>query len=685
MTQMDSLQRLLRPANIAVVGGREGAEVIRQCERIGFQGEIWPVNPRRERIAGRVCYASVMDLPEAPDATFIAIPRQYTIGVVAALAERGAGGAVCYASGFAEVGGEGVLLQEQLLQAMGEVALVGPNCYGLLNYLDGVALWPDQHGGRQVEKGVAIISQSGNIGLNLTMQQRGLELAYLITVGNQAGVATHEYVEALLEDERVTAIGLQLEGLSDVAAFSRAAIKALAKKVPIVVLKSGSSELGRQIALSHTSSMVGADGLYDALFERVGIMRVHTLPQLMEALKFLSVVGPMPSRKIASISCSGGEAGLVADLADSLGLSMPPLIETQRQELHAVLGDKVPLSNPLDYHTYIWADEEAQYRCFSAMMLGTQDITLKMLDYPRADLCDDSTWIITARAFSRGVADRGTRGAVVSTLQENLPPEARKTLLEQGTVPMQGLEECLLAIRGAAHIYQKQQCYAEIEPLADTPPHNAQVITLDEAQSKQIMRDYGIPTPNYVICTAEEAAQAAQEIGFPVVVKVLSDQIIHKSDVGGVHLNLRTPEAVQQAVDGMRALSERFLVEAMAPRPVAELIVGLTRDPQFGLVLLVGAGGVLAEVLQDHATLLFPVNRAEVEEALASLKIASILNGYRGNPPADKAAIVDAVMGLARFAEEHAAEVVEIDLNPVFALPKGQGVLAVDAIIRLAP
>ena len=683
MTQMGSLQRLLRPTNVAVVGGSEAAQVIRQCERIGFQGQIWPVNPKRERIEGRACYASVMDLPQSPDATFIAVSRRKTIGVVAALAERGAGGAVCYASGFAEVGGEGVVLQEKLLQAMGEMAIVGPNCYGLLNYLDGVALWPDQHGGHQVEKGVAIISQSGNIGLSLTMQQRALALAYLITVGNQAGVATHEYIEALLEDERVTAIGLHLEGLSDVVAFSRAAIKALAKGVPIVVLKSGASELGRQIALSHTSSLVGADKLYDALFERVGIMRVHTLPQLMEALKFLSVVGPMPSTNIASISCSGGEAGLVADLAESLGLPMPPLVETQRQALYKVLGDKVPLGNPLDYHTYIWGDEEAQYRCFSAMMLGTQDITLKVLDYPTPELCDDSTWIKTARAFSRAVVDMGVRGALVSTLQENLPPEARNTLLKQGIVPMQGLAECLLAIRGAAHIYQKQQRHREIEPLAYTAQNAEQVITLDEWQSKKIMRDYGIPTPKSAICTAEEAAQAAPEIGFPVVVKLLSDTIIHKSDVGGVHLNLRTPEAVQQAVDGMRALSDRFLVEAMAPRPVAELIVGLTRDPQFGLVLLIGAGGVLTELLQDHATLLFPVHRVEVEQALASLKIAPLLNGYRGNPPADKSAIVDAVMGVARFAEEHAADVVELDLNPVFALPKGEGVLAVDASIRM--
>ncbi len=348
----------------------------------------------------------------------------------------------------------------------------GPNedHHRMLNYLDGAALWPDQHGGQRVEKGVAIIAQSGNIGVSLTMQQRSLELAYLISVGNQAGVAIHEYIEALIEDKRVTAIGLLVEGLGDMAAFSKAAIKALSKRVPIITLKSGASELGTQIALSHTSSLTGTDALYDSLFERLGIMRVKSLPQFMEALKFLSVIGPLPGPKIASISCSGGEAGMMADMAESVGLPFPPLLEKQRQELYTVLGDRVVLGNPLDYHTYIWDDEEAQYRCFAAMLKGSQDdITLKILDYPRLDRCDDTTWVKTARAFSRAVTKQGVRGAVVSTLQESLPPEARTTLLKQGIVPMQGLEECLIAIRGAAMIYEKQTQGLEVQALTCPP------------------------------------------------------------------------------------------------------------------------------------------------------------------------------------------------------------------------
>ncbi len=683
MSRMESLRRLLRPSHIAVVGGKEAAEVVRQCQHIGFQGEIWPVNPHREQMAGLRCYPDVASLPQSPDATFIAVPREETINVVAALAENGAGGAVCYASGFAEVGGEGIALQEKLVVAKSDMPIVGPNCYGLLNYLDGVALWPDQHGGHRVEKGVAIITQSGNVGLNLTMQQRSLPLAYLISVGNQVGVALHEYIEALISDEHITAIGLHVEGLTDVAAFSRVAIKALAQGIPVVALKTGTSELGRQIAMSHTSSLVGADQLVGALFNRVGVMRVHTLSQFMEALKFISIIGPLPSSRIASISCSGGEAGLMADAAAALGLSMPPLVEKQRQALHTVLGSKVALSNPLDYHTYIWGDEKAQTRCFSAMMLGTQEITLKLLDYPLSDRCDDADWVKTARAFCRATQERGVRGAVVASLPENLPAAAREMLLAQGVVPMQGVEESLIAIRGAAWIDDKQRRVGEIRPLTHIPQNKGSVRTLNESESKRIINEYGIPVPQSIICTAEEAVAAAEAIGFPVAIKLLSESIIHKSDVGGVHLNLHSPEAVQQAVAKMRHLSNQFLVEAMVPNPVAEMIMGIIRDPQFGLALVIGGGGLLVELLQDRATLLLPTTPDEVEDAISSLRMAPLLDGYRGKPPADKKAIVAAIMNLAQFAETHAGNIVEVDINPFFALPEGKGVIAVDATIRM--
>ena len=236
-TRVQNLQRLLAPKTIAVVGGSVAEEVIRQCRKIGFEGELWPVNAKRSHIEGLVCYPDIASLPSAPDATFVAVPRDPTLDIVAALSQRGAAGVVCYASGFAEVNAEGLALQNKLIQNAGAMALVGPNCYGLLNYLDGAALWPDRQGGKRVERGVALITQSGNIGLNITMQQRNLPIAYMIAVGNKAQIDLHEYIDALLLDDRVTAIGLHIEGLNDISAFSEVALRALQKGVPLVALK----------------------------------------------------------------------------------------------------------------------------------------------------------------------------------------------------------------------------------------------------------------------------------------------------------------------------------------------------------------------------------------------------------------------------------------------------------------
>ncbi|MCB8942293.1 MAG: acetate--CoA ligase family protein [Ardenticatenaceae bacterium] len=681
MTNRDSLRRLLQPRSIAVVGGGVATAVIRQCDKIGFAGEIWPVNNKREEMVGRRCYASLAELPGVPDATFIGVPRETTVTMVAQLAEMGAGGVVCYASGFAEIGEVGQRFQAQLQARMGELALVGPNCYGLLNYLDGVALWPDEQGGKRVEKGVAIISQSGNISLNLTMQQRGVPLAYLIATGNQAGATVPEYIEALLEDERVTAIGIHLEGLADVAAFSRAALLALQKGVPIVVLKSGSSALGGWVTMSHTSSLAGADALYEALLARLGVVRVSSVPQFLETLKFLAVVGVLPNNSIASISCSGGEAALVADGAERLGLTMPALLPHQQEALLAVLGERVALGNPLDYHTYIWGDGAAQEACFGAMMLGEQAVTLKVLDFPRPDICNPADWVLTAEAFARAATKMGKHGAVVATMPENLPESLREWLLAQGVVPMLGLTECLEAVRGAALVGERQRVVGGIRPLPNPSLKNGKIITLDEAQSKELLARYGIAVPPGVVCDEQTAVSAAKSLGYPVVVKVLSSEIVHKSDVGGVVVNVKGATAVLKAVYQMRLLSDRVLIEKMGERPLVEMILGITRDPQFGLALVIGAGGILVELFQDSQTLLFPVLRHEVEAALDSLKIAPLLNGYRGQAGADKAALVEAVMNLARLAEDFADSLVEVDVNPLFVY--GDGVLAVDGVIRM--
>lgn len=687
----ETLRRLFMPRHVAVFGGAQAAEVVRQCKALGFAGAIWPVHPRHAQVEGLDCYPDVASLPEAPDAGFIAVPRDGTVDIVAQLAARGAGGVICYASGFAEVGGAGVALQRRLVACAGAMPLIGPNCYGMLNYLDGVALWPDQHGGERVGRGVAIVSQSGNIALNLTMQRRNLPLAYMVTVGNKAGAGIEAIVAALLQDDRVSAIGLHIEGLDDMAAFSKVALAALEKGVPMVALKAGSSVLGASATVSHTGSLAGADALYDALFARLGVARVRDPASLLETLKLLHVYGALGGRRIISASCSGGEASLVADLAQPRALEMPAVPPTARHALHAALGDKVAIANPLDYHTYIWGDLAAQSACFAALLACRFDMHLLVLDFPRADRCVSGAWQTTVDAFIAAHQHDPLPCAVVASMPEGMPDGVARQLLERGIAPMQGLVECLDAIGHAATIGQARLRRAEILPLSG--PHRAAggapaagdgaARMLDEVASKQALAVFGLPIPRAVLVSAADAADAATQLGFPLAVKAVSDTLVHKTEAGAVRLNLQSAEQVTQAVSSMAHLSDRFLVEAMAHDVVAEFIVGVTRDPQFGHALTLGAGGVLVELLQDATTLLLPASRADVGRAFESLRSWPLVGGFRGRPVGDVEALIDAVLAVAAYAQANAAQLLELDVNPVLVLPHGRGVVAVDAMIRL--
>jgi len=675
------LARLLSPRSLVVIGGREAAEVIRQCERIGFKGEIWPVNPKRAEVAGRTAFAELKDIPGIPDAAFIAVPRDATIDAVAALAKMGAGGAVCYASGFAEVGPEGAALQDKLVAASGDLALLGPNCYGLLNYLDGAALWPDQHGGLAVQKGVAIITQSGNIGLNLTMQARSLPLAYLISAGNKAKGDLGEMIDTLLDDDRVTAIGLHIEGLDDIERFSKAALRALDKGVPVVAIKTGRSEAGAALTLSHTSSLAGSDALFDALFKRYGIGRAKDVSVFIETLKLLHVHGPLSGNTVSSMSCSGGEAGLVADLASDAGLPTPPLPKVAEAKLFEALGPKVPLANPLDYHTYIWGNLEASTATLSAMLGAGYAMNLLILDFPREDRCDASSWEATLAAFEAAQKATGAKAALVASLPESLPEAVGQRMIASGIAPMQGISECMEAIRIASEIGTRRTAQRSA-PLRAAASINEPIRMLDEPTGKAVLAQHGLTIPHSRVIALDGVADAANAIGYPVVVKAVSESIAHKTEAGAVKLNLKTPDAAREAATSMAHLSNQFLVEAMQTNIVAEMIVGITRDPLFGPTLTFGSGGILVELLKDAASLLLPVRRAEVEQAFDSLKLARLVNGFRGKPKGDRKAAIDAITAVAAFAEAHRDTLVELDANPVLILE--QGAVAVDAMIRLA-
>lgn len=695
MSQRDNLKRLLAPRHLAFIGGRTMARALKRCVEGGYQGQLWLVNPQHAELEGVPCVASVAELPCGPDAVFIATNKELTLQAVAELAAKGAGGAICYASGFAETGAEGQALQAHLLAAAGDMALLGPNCYGLLDYLHGAALWPVAHGGKVVAQGVAVLTQSGNFAYNLSMSDRSLPVAYMASVGNQAQIGVAELMDVLLDEPRVTAIGLHLEGLNNVPGFARAAHKALQKGIPIIALKTGVSQIGAELALSHTSSLAGSDALYDALFERLGVIRVSGPVSFVETLKAVAC-GQLPAGpRLAALACSGGDAGLIADYAERNGLSLPKLDDSQRRELAAVLPGYANIVNPLDFTTAIWGDREALDSMLDSVLRSPADAALLVLDYPDQASGERPQCDLLLELYCAALARHGKPGFVASAFPELLPASARERLHAQGVAALQGVEDGLAAWGRIAH-YQQRRAALLARGESALLPICPQALTgqgrlLDEWQAKQALSAFGLPLPQGLLSTPGQALQAAQALGYPLVLKVVSSALPHKTEAGGVALNLGSPEAVQTALEDMRAslarhapelAFEQVLLERMAPPPLAELIVGIKRENGFGLALVLGAGGILVELLKDSRSLLLPTNAAAIREALLSLRSAPLLQGFRGRPAVDLDALVQAIRAVADYACEHAEQLLELDVNPL--LLNAQGVVAVDALIRLA-
>ena len=530
------------------------------------------------------------------------------------------------------------------------------------------------------ERGVALITQSGNIALNLTMQKRSLDYAYVISIGNNSTLALADYIELLLDDPRVTAIGLHIEGLRDIAGFSRAAIAALNKGIPIVALKTGRSSLGAEITMSHTGSLAGSDRLYSALFERVGVARCDTVPQFLETLKFMSLVGPLHANTLGSLSCSGGEASLVADCADRLGVGMPALNDDSSMQLRALLGSKVHVANPLDYHLYIWGDYAQLNACFAKFLDNGFGCTVLVLDYPPGEGADQSMWEITERALVDAVTSSGQCAVIVASLPETLPVDVRERLKASGIAPMQGIEDCVFAIRAAARVGALRARAAAVLPVM-APGKSAGVPgTLDEAASKAVLATYGVRVPRATLCSAAETGAAAEAIGYPVVLKAVAETLAHKSEAGAVAVGLADKAAVEKATRRMAAQFERFMVEEMVQPTIAELIVGVSRDASFGLTLLVGTGGTLVELVRDTQSLLLPVTREEIAVVLDSLIAGALIKGYRGAAAGDREATLDAIEAIASYAMENSETLLELDVNPLLVTP--QAAVAVDAFIR---
>ena len=674
---MRDLTRLLKPKSIAVIGGGAWcASIISAAKQIGFDGPLHPVHPTGKQIAGQKSLRSLEEVPGPIDAAFIGVNRHATLDVVAQLRRLKAGGAICFASGFSEAAAEDAAaqdLQAALIEAAGEMPILGPNCYGFVNAFDGCAIWPDQHGCSRVQRGVAILTQSSNIAINLTMQNRGLPIGYMLTCGNQAQTAQTDIALQLLDDERVTAIGLHIEGFGNLRGWEALAQKARSKGVTLIALKSGVSQQAQAAAVSHTASLTGSDTGADAFLQRLGIRRARSLPVFLESLKLAHQFGPLSSNRIASISCSGGEAALAADTAQGTGLIFPPLNPRQAKDLSAALGPMVAMANPLDYHTYIWRDQAAMTQAWAAMADDEIAMTLLVSDYPRADLCDASDWECVTQAAIEATRRTGRPFAVVASLAELLPEQTAKTLMDHGVGAIHGLDHGLEALD-----VMSRPMAPPTEPVL-LPGIDRDAELVDEQSAKLALAAHGLTIPPSVTVTDRSTAgQAAADIGFPVALKTLG--LAHKTGANGLALGLTTRAEVEIAAP--RLADGPLLVERMVAGTLVEILVGVTRDPAHGFVLTLGAGGTMTDVLRDRASLLIPATRAEVTARLKDLNIAPLLEGFRGNPPVDLDALLAAIDAVQAYVLANAERVEEVEINPLICTQANA--IAADALIRKA-
>ena len=682
----EDIRRLIAPRSIALIGAGAWTDAVAAGNAaVGFQGRIWRVHPHRASTAATPYYRSVAELPGAPDAAFIAVPNHEAPAVAGALAARGCGGFVCFSAGFAETGTpEGMRLTTELLHNSAGLPFFGPNCYGFVNFFDGVAMMPDQIVGERVERGVALICQSGTIALTLMFNHRSLPIGCLVTVGNQSRLAVEDLIEILCEDPRVTAFGLYLEGVKDAAALARAADRARLAGKPIAIIKSGRTAAAARTAHSHTGALAGEDTVFEAFCRQAGIARSDTLATLCETLKVLHAGGALAGRKTLVMGASGGDMAMTADVARSLDLDFAPMQGPAAAVLRDLLTDRVTVANPFDIHTYLWFDPPALGRVFRTVLEAGYDSVSFMLDSPPEDRADTSSYHAVIEEFiaAARAAGAATRASLIASLPETLSAGIRKLCHAGGVVPLQGQREALEALALAAGI---GTAWAAGSRVALSLPLTAAAgaYTLTEAEGKQALSAAGVPIPRGRIARPTEVAGAAAEIGFPVVIKAVGAALEHKTEVGGVALNIRNAAEADAAGQRLATLSDTLLVEEMTTDGVAEILVGVVVDAQFGQVLVLGAGGVLTELLADSVSLLPPWTRAAVSAGLARLTAAKLLAGYRGKPPGDVAALTDAILGVARYAAAHADSLLEIDVNPVIVRPTGLGVVAVDALVRL--
>ncbi|MDG2356230.1 MAG: acetate--CoA ligase family protein [Paracoccaceae bacterium] len=682
-----NLTRLLQPKTIALVGGSWVENVAYQIQDSKFSGQVWPVNPNRERIAGYKCYKRIDVLPGSPDAAFIGVNRSETIEIIRELEEIGCGGATCFASGFSETGPLGEKLQKKMSEAARDMPFLGPNCYGYLNYLDHIYMWPDQHGGRAVESGVAIIAQSSNIAINLTMQSRSTPIAYVLTSGNQAKLDIADLGLAMIEDPRVTAIGFYIEGIKDLRKFEQMSQSALKMNKPIIALKSGKTESSRSQSFSHTASITGNSDISNAFFERLGIVEVNDLDVFLESLKILHVAGRMGNHSVISVSCSGGEASLVSDFSIITSLKFPRFSTEKSRQIRDILGDIVEISNPFDYHTFIWGDTERMVKLFTTICQNTKSLVIFVLDIPRKDRCNQESFRCGLDAILEAKKATEANIAVISSLSESMTEDLADEFLKHGIMPLCGLKTGLESIDISLKSNSILKNAVDKPALISTTfSQKGTPIQLLEIEAKNILKNNGIPIPKSLVTdmnTIKKDPSLLKQFDYPLVLKGVGAG--HKTESGLVFLNIQSVDDLMCRINDIKSETNQILIEEMVEPNIMELLVGVTKDETGLFAMTLSPGGILSElhakISANKKTLILPTTQDIVADSLKSLPLSPLFEGYRGLLKANLTKTIEVIMKISSLIEDPTISISELEINPLIITNKNA--YAADALIEI--
>ena len=692
--EIQTLRKLFHPRSIAFVGASSnpqktsGRPLVSSIEN-GFEGDIWPVNPHREEIAGYKCFASIRDLPGVPDVAMVLLGGSATEDAIRELADIGTPVSVVLAGGYAEVGEEGRERQQKLRRAAGRMTILGPNTIGLVNVVDSIYLSASAALTQNApDKGtVAIVSQSGGILGSLLNRAKlqGIGLSHLVATGNEADIEVSDVVAYLLEDPRARAIILYLETLRNPLQFRKVAEKALKAKKPLIIYKVGRSKVGAKSVSSHTGALAGEDELYDCLFRQCGAIRVSRYADLLDVAQVAADQKLLEGNRLAVLTSTGGAAGLVADVCGLEGFELPDPDPDTARKLGEILSDDgfVPTRNPVDI-TMAGVDGKIISKALACLMDSpTYDAII-----PIAGSSSISRPELIAEPV---LAYKGSRNKPLIVYSSPGSPDLLRQLNQAGIPAFDNPESCALALRSMSQLRHRwtikdaveDEVTAKAQDLSKNKGH------LNEAEALELLEKSGIPavksTQFSLPLEVEKLSDLSPE---PKVIKILARNLLHKSEIGGVQTNIQPNELAaachriveQTSAKGIQDI-EGLLIQDYISDGI-EVILGFKSVPEFGNAILVGSGGILTELYQDFQLRLLPVTRRDVETILDELALGRRLDGYRGKNKHDRPALIEAILNFASLAEQFGERLLDMEINPLLVLPQGKGVVAVDAVVR---